>query len=206
MQPLKGIHCLMKANHGLYIPPFSQTHIRNTLMINNQQNEESLVENFRQGDHDAFRVIFIQFYASLCYFADSLIGENEKVEDIVSEAFKSLWAQCHQFESLNKIRSFLYEATAENCVKYLEALPVLDQEKSELLNKLKNGKEEYVMIEVIRTEIFRLFREEIETLSPKEKAIYKLLYIEGMTTEQIAEKLNLPLDKVKEICGRQFKK
>jgi len=175
-------------------------------MLNNQENEESLMEDFRRGDHEAFRAIFKQFYPTLCYFAHSLIGDNENVEVIVSEAFRSLWGQCEQFESLNKIRSFIYQATATNCLTYLEALPHPDQDKSDLLNKLKNGKEEYVTIEIIRTEIFRQIREEIEALSAEEKNIYKLLYIEGMTPEQIAEKLNLPFENVKEICGRRFKK
>lgn len=149
-----------------------------------------LLELFNKGSEDAVKEIYLLFYKSLCYFLKEITGNSEDAEDIAVDSFLKLWEKNRRFESIHGIRSFLY-ITAKNL-----ALNLLRQKKTHERNHrqilyLSGGGNELISIEETESEILRILYSEIDTLPPQCKTIFRLLSFEGYNTSQVAEKLGI---------------
>lgn len=54
-----------------------------------EKSEKEIIERLNAKDKQAFEYVFIQFYNSLCYFADKYVFYNKKAGPITSPTFPS---------------------------------------------------------------------------------------------------------------------
>src|SRR5258708_13374347 len=78
-----------------------------------------LLMEFQKGNDRAFRQVFERYNKQLGYFAEKRIQDREEAEDIVAQTFSILWQKREDFETEEKIRSFLYVTTRNACIDFL---------------------------------------------------------------------------------------
>ena len=140
--------------------------------------------------------LFKRYYKPLCYFAWQLTGNKAEAEDIAGETFMKLWRKHNDFDSLRNVRAFLYIATRNACFDYLKHIQRKSVSHEELLY-LAESSEEYIETRMARAEILQLILFEVETLPPIRRQIFKMIYLEGLSTSQIAGKLHITVDTVR---------
>jgi RNA polymerase sigma-70 factor (ECF subfamily) len=148
------------------------------------------MEDFRRGDQPSFKKVYEYFYRPLFYFASQIVVDEPEAQDIVSETFRKLWQLHENFESLVNIKAFLYITTRNNCFNFLKS-GQRDRSKqlSYSLSQVKN--EEAVINSIIKTELLEEIRREIEELPEQQRIIFKLFYLESLSMDEIATRLNL---------------
>jgi RNA polymerase sigma-70 factor (family 1) len=151
---------------------------------------------FRKGDPRALQVIFKQFYAPLCLFADRLLRDRPAAEDIVGETLVKLWNRHTDFENMQNVKAFLYITTRNACLNMLKQMQRESLSKKQLA-WVWGDKEEFVLNEIIRGEILQEIYREIDNLPAQCKRIFKLSYFEGKKNHEIAEMLNISVHTVK---------
>ena len=150
------------------------------------KSENQWTDDLRQGEQTALAFFFKKHHQSLCYLATKLVQDRGQAEDIVADCFIKLWERRERFASAEKIKAFLFISCRNNCLNYLRDLKRKTAAQALYLKQLEvNSKE--VLYEVIDTEIIGLLAREIEELPEKCREVFKLLYIEGKKTDEVAE-------------------
>ena len=156
-----------------------------------------IVPELKKGSTHALHAIHDLYYSSLRNFASSLLGDVPAAEDIVTEVFVILWKKHKDFESLPNIKAFLYISTRNACINYVKKAQRDSVMKTGLRNYLLGDHEEFVLNEMIRIEVMQQIYEAIEALPCQCRRIVKMCYIEGLNNSEIAGKVKISVNTVK---------
>ncbi|MBO9200973.1 MULTISPECIES: RNA polymerase sigma-70 factor [Niastella] len=146
---------------------------------------------FNQGNNDAFRTIFESYNKILFSSTMQLVKDKEQAEDIVSEAFTKLWQRHENFQTEDHIKAFLFVATRNASLNYLRHIQRRTASQSELSYLQKDKDDQDIITDIIEGELLRKIYPLIETLPNKCKTIFKLIYFEDASTDEVAEKLHI---------------
>ena len=136
---------------------------------------------------EALKDIFLDNYDALCSFSEKILGDNKYAEDAVIESFVKLWSlESGYLENIKKARAFLYSTVRNLCIDHLRRKERL--ETGERIYLLHFTDELYIENE---PEAMEYILAEIEKLPPKCREVFKLMFIESLSIDQIAKKLAL---------------
>lgn len=155
-----------------------------------------LLDDFRNGKEQAFRQIYLQYYRPVCYFAFQLVNDMSQAEDIASETFSKLWLRRANFYALPSLKSFLYTSARNASLDYLKSLKVRSLSHNELAY-LAEHESDYVLSKMIRAQLMQSIYCEVDRFPEKVKQVFRLFFEEGLGTREIAQKLNMPEQSVR---------
>ncbi|MEM8485227.1 MAG: RNA polymerase sigma factor [Bacteroidota bacterium] len=180
---------------------------REALRAERKQADMVLVEKAREGDRKAFRTLVDQYQESVALTVVSMLGRSAEVDDVVQEAF----IRCYQ--TLYRFRGEASFATYIKKIAINKSLDVLRRRKRFFGRLLSRDDPQQVVDEQTTTpegleqqERARLVHEAIAALPPKHRAVVVLRMIEGYSTEETAQLLDLPYGTVLSRLSRAQKK
>lgn len=151
--------------------------------------ENDLLQQIAKGNKEGFETIYNQHFISVFYFARRFVTDTPVAEDITMEVFMKLWEKLKSFESLQAIKSFLYVAAKNACLNHLrnEQRKISNQKQlSYLLSAETDGS---VSEQNITARVYQHIYDEIENLPEQLKKVFKMAYFDGLSNEDIAQKL-----------------
>ncbi|MFT3825769.1 MAG: RNA polymerase sigma-70 factor [Chitinophagaceae bacterium] len=160
------------------------------------KNEQFWIAEFKRGNPQALSYFHKLHYQPLCYFAEKLIHEKDEAEDIVADAFIKIWKIHFNFETFQNIKAFLYITTRNACFNYLKQVQRKNGVHKEILY-MSEEEERFVLNEVVESEVLNEVYKEIEELPTKCRRIFKMLYVDGLKSEEIAGLLNISIHTVR---------
>lgn len=155
-----------------------------------QDVKDDIILAFRQGDKSAFDALFNQLSDQLITYCKNFVGSFEDAQDIAAETFYKLWKSRETWSSINNVKSFLYVSAKNACLNFLKHQKV-KAEKQKKIADLIDKEQKAVLLSEIESELIGQIMQEIESLPENCKAVFKMSYLEGYETSEIAEKLNL---------------
>ena len=159
------------------------------------QAEHLLLQKLAAGEPSAFQFLFNQHYKALCYFANSIVANDQEAEDLVQESFSKLWNKRTDFKTAANIKAFLFIATKNACLNFLksrERLTIKEKEFS-YLQTVDTGFDPLLT----ETEVIQQLYNEIEALPTQCRKIFKMSYPEGRKNEDIALTLRISYNTVR---------
>src|SRR5947209_17177461 len=151
------------------------------------------------GEVGAFDVLFERHADAAFSLAYRMCGRRAMAEDVVQEAFLSLWRSGARYEpARGSVRAWLLRVVHNRTVDAFRrstvrtGQDVADDEAAERLPA-----PELTDIEVERREDVRQVRDALQTLPGEQRQVIELAYFGGFTHSQIAEMLALPAGTVK---------
>lgn len=175
----------------------------NKYIIDKNSNDEILaIQQTLQCNKDAFSVIVKKYTPMLYTLAYRMLGNAEDAEDVVQEIFLRVYKSLARFRLGQKFYPWIY-TIAINCTRtYLRrkkkknANEILQSETTFMIfsqdNKTKNPSD---ILEVKEGE--KIAQKSIMALKPKYREVFVLRHIEGLSTLDVAEILNIPEGTVK---------
>jgi RNA polymerase sigma-70 factor (family 1) len=163
-------------------------------VINGEQsyNGNELLLRISQGDRSAFRQLFELYYSPLCHFAHAILLDMEGAEDLTQELFSRLWEKKKTLTTVENIKPFLYTAARNACLNQLKKSKRTTARQQEMLY-LAEHDDSFLESRIIKEELLLLIMQEIEALSPKYRDIVRMIFIEGLSYPEIADRLSIPL-------------
>lgn len=152
--------------------------------------EGELVARFRNGDRMALKQLYGLHYKTLCVFAANLVQDRPQAEDIVADSFVKLYTLRTNFDTLTNIRAFLYITVRNACFNYLRQAKRLTAAREELLYLGQNESVQLQFHEIEASLLDKIYGE-IETLPKQCKQVFKLFYLERLSTTEIALRMKL---------------
>jgi RNA polymerase sigma-70 factor (ECF subfamily) len=172
-------------------------------MPSRQKENADNTEAFQMGEGNSFGFLFRQYYTTLCFFANSIIHDNEEAKDIVQDCFVKLWDSQTINERSETVKSFLYTAVRNKCVDLLRKKKVIQKTK---LQAIKNSENDFEYFdEVAFAEMMGHIVNHIELLPPKMQQVIKLYYLEEKNYKEIADTLGTTPETVRNQKGKALK-
>src|SRR5690606_15155900 len=161
------------------------------------------MDGVNMGDSKAFSRIYHTYYRPLCYFAFSLTRDRVQAEDIVSESLSKLWQRRNAFDHEKQIKAFLYTTVRNASLNFLKSLQIRTQVHEQLLYKAEH-KDDYVITEIIKAQLLNYIYDEVEKLPDRLRVVFEKIFIEGRSTSEIAEELDMPVQSVRNAKTRSL--
>ena len=159
---------------------------------------------FNMGESKAFDYFFRQYYTSLCFFANSILHDEDESKDLVQDCYIKLWNSHTIKERADTVKSFLYTAVRNRCLDFLRKKKVMNKAELQLIKNTSDLDFEY-FDEVAFAEMIREIVGHIEELPSTMQKVFKLYYIEGKKYKQIASELNSSAEAVRKQKTRALK-
>lgn len=152
---------------------------------------------------EQFKILFKEYFASLCLFATRFLADPELAKDTVHDVFISLWESSIQLNQLENEKGYLYTLVRNHCLDILRKQNVR-KKYSESNNWTKKESDDYLEIEILREETYRLLEQAIDRLPERSREILQLK-LAGYKNQDIAEKLQLSLNTINTLKKNSYK-
>jgi RNA polymerase sigma-70 factor (ECF subfamily) len=155
-----------------------------------QNNEDAVMVSFREGNKDAFRLIYDQLVRPLTYFVENIIHSQPDAEDIVANAFYKLYHARTALRSYEHVKRWMYVIVRNEAIDYLRARTRARENQHDIAY-LETGVVEQAETERIKANLLQDIHKEIEKLPKQRKTILRLYFFEQKSTTEIAELMEL---------------
>lgn len=137
------------------------------------------VEAARGGDRDAFGLLVAALWPELVAFARSLLGRSGDAEDVVQDALVAAWRGVATLRAADRFSSWVWKMVYRGALQHLKGalrLAPIEEAAGEGIHLVTND-----------VDIPRL----LAVLTPQQRAVIHLTYVEGMTNSEIRAALGV---------------
>lgn len=150
----------------------------------------ALTERLRQSDETAFRALFDRHYERLYLFTFSYLKNREQAEDVVQETFLQLWKSRHTLNSQLPPDALLFTIAKRLTLNALRKQTNGIAAKNRFWQRIKKKSNETENT-VLFNELKRHTEQLLQTLPPQQQQVFLLSRQEGLSYEEIAERLQI---------------
>ena len=161
--------------------------------------DEELMQLVQQGDPRAFELLYDRHGGAAFSLAYRMVGERAAAEDIVQEAFLSMWRSRVRYEpARGSVRTWVLGIVHHRAIDGLRRNLVHQRRRAsaEGIEEVHEAAER-TDVEAARREEARTVRAAMEELPGEQLQVIELAYFGGFTHTQIAEMLEMPVGTVK---------
>lgn len=152
--------------------------------------DHKIARSIKKGDEQAFRILFDQYHRQLHLFTTKMGMPHEEAKCIVQEVFISVWRSRASLDESLSLKAYLYTITKRLVIKKIKR-KVLEESYLSHPDNLQPLYHQQTEDYIIFTNLLDHANEGINKLSPGRKQIFMLSKQQGLTNEEIADKLNL---------------
>lgn len=159
------------------------------------QEDKALIEKVRNGNKEAFEVLFKRYYKNLCISALRYIPDEKAAEDLVQDMFFRIWEKREDLYITTSLESYLYRSVHNLSLNYLNHEKI----KRGFNEKIIRGYKEKHYNDDTAFREFELedtVNKSIEMLPERRKMIFKLSRFENLKNQEIAKKMNVSIKTV----------
>ncbi len=161
--------------------------------------DEDLMQLVRRGEAEAFEVVYERHSHAAFSLAYRMCGTRAAAEDVVQEAFLSLWRSGARYDrTRGSVRTWVLGIVHNRAIDSLRRSVVHDRRRAsdEGIEERFEARER-TEVEVARLDEAEEIRQALRTLPTEQGRVIELAYFGGFTQTEIASMLDAPLGTVK---------
>lgn len=152
------------------------------------------VEALRRGDHRAYNQIFELYFDKLLEFMTATLYSTDEAEDIVQRAFIDLWEKREILDPEKSIKGFLFTTARFYTLSVFKRNKVKERYINSITGEVfADSPDELLEAQ----EIDIVIRMAIENMPAQRQRVIRMSLMEGLSTEEIANKLKLKVETVR---------
>lgn len=157
-----------------------------------------LIQDAVRGSQQAFRAIVEANQGFVYTVAFRFVQDAQEAEDISQEVFVRLWKNLHTYKQEVKLTTWLYKIVTNRCLDFLKS-----RHGRQRKNKVDINSTHFVQDRSTPEKEFQLqelsgiIHAAAEELTPRQKAVFILRDLEGLSQEEVSETLSMSPGNVK---------
>lgn len=151
--------------------------------------EKLLVVQFSQGNHIAFKTLFVRYYPKVRSFIMGLVKSESETEDLAQEVFLKLWTHRERFREVEVFGTYLYVLTKNTTFNYLRSRQ--NRQDDQRADSVEESTDTTPYEELVAKDLQLLIDMVVENMPPQRQTIFRLNREAGLTNAEIAEKLQI---------------
>ncbi|MEN8123054.1 MAG: RNA polymerase sigma-70 factor [Bacteroidota bacterium] len=164
----------------------------------------NIVNKIKQGNIRAFEKVFRELYSPLCGYANKIINDPDKAEEIVQEVFYIIWKNKERLTIRVSLKSYLYKSVQNSCLQIAQHQLVKEKYRQFVING-DNDKQLSPDTELEVKEINKAIDQTLDSLPERCKEIFYMNRFEGLKYREIAEKMSISQKTVEANISRALK-
>ena len=156
---------------------------------------EDYAAAFQQGNELALAFIYREFHPALAHYANRWVQDRSTAEEIAAEALVKTWKMHRKLDSYGAIRAYLFKIVQRDSLRFIsrekKRFAIYKQSQSAQISL------DTPFDHLVRSEVYRLIHNALRDLSPANRQVIEMHYLEGKSTGQIARELNVHPSTVK---------
>jgi RNA polymerase sigma factor (sigma-70 family) len=177
----------------------------NSKFSSRAQQDLELVDKAKAGDQASFEILMKRYHDSIFYMVLKMVHNRDDAEDLTMEAFGKAFNNISNYSADFAFSTWLFKIATNNSIDFIRKKKLMttslertsateDGETTPIAVKDHSANPEESMVKEQRA---AKIRSAIEQLSPKYRSLIELRYLDELSYEEIAAKLDLPLGTVK---------
>ncbi|MDR1881338.1 MAG: RNA polymerase sigma-70 factor [Prevotella sp.] len=155
-----------------------------------------MLHRLKQGDENAFEVIFRKYYAKIYHFVLNTLYDKTLAEDITQNVFLSVWEHREDIIPEKNFSTYLY-TIAKNQVFRETEKRILSSRYEDYILQTRLNEEDFSTEETIDADMLEeTILQLIDQLPEARKRIFLLHFKEQLSNREIAEKLSISVENV----------
>lgn len=172
------------------------------MFISHKEEDKLLLLQMQEDDDNlAFDTLYDKYWEQIYNAAYKRLKDADYAKDITQDIFLQLWLRRKEL-SIDNLVSYLHTSVRNNVFKWIEK----EQKYTpipEVLAQLGIAKDQ-TDAEILRKEFLIKYERLINSLTPSQQEIFRMRYHEDLTTQQIADKLQISRKTVQNQLGKSM--
>lgn len=153
-----------------------------------------VIAALRDGDHDAFELLYVTFRKPLRGFLTKLSGSQETADEVIQEVFAQIWENRQRLDASRNIKSYIFTASKRTIMRHIFKSDKFDGLPDELTEQTPSEVKTDEQIEA--RELQLLIEITVNNMPPLRRKVIEYSR-EGLSNKEIAEKLNISDENVR---------
>jgi RNA polymerase sigma-70 factor, ECF subfamily len=170
------------------------TELANSVPDEDELPDEAIVARIGSGEKALFTLLYNRYRARTFALAYGMTGQREQADDLAQEIFLRAYQQLSTFQGKSKFSTWFYRLALNHCLNYCRqergrkrTLSSSTEAQQPMLIELRPAEEVHEAL--LRQEIQQQIRIALLSLKPQLRLLLLLKEIEGLSYEEIAERL-----------------
>jgi len=172
------------------------------LYSGNMGKEDLILQMFKVAEKKAFQLLYDTYYETLVLFANQVTGDSQAAEDIVQDCLVKFWISKRYRTLESGLDKYMFQAVKFSSLNYVRG----DKRKKILhdhvIRETMFGDEE---VEDENVEILEVVYKVIDLLPEERRNVFLLVFVEGMSYQEVADQLQISKNTVKTQLSRSLK-
>ena len=152
--------------------------------------DKDLINAIQSEDRYAFNELYSRYVDDLFTFIFSKLKDIDESKDIVQEIFVYIWSERKNIIEIQSVSSYLYRIAMNKTLNIFRRQQINQNYIDSLVYFLENSTED------LEADQIELQREQelltaLNSLPPKMRTVFELRYFEGLSNEQVAQRLGI---------------
>jgi RNA polymerase sigma factor (sigma-70 family) len=156
--------------------------------------DEEIVAKIRSGNIQLFEMILRRYQKKLITFIYSVVGSEADADDIVQEAFISVYKHIDNIDPRRKFSPYLFQVAKNSAYSFLRSKNH-QQISLDAVSEIEFDAEIFEKL-IIKEESHKV-KKELLGLDMKYSKILQLYYFSDLSYEEISQKIKIPLNSVR---------
>lgn len=165
--------------------------------MKNIKSNIELVRLLKNGDMAAFDAIYNRYCHKLHGFVLRYLKQEQDAEGIVQEVFIKIWEARAKIDVYASFESFLFTIAYNSTMSLLRKRVCENHSRAYLKSLQQSDSAEHIIDEIVYEELNLKVQTLLKQLTPRQREIYILSREEGLIHKEIAQKLNISENTVK---------
>lgn len=159
-------------------------------------NEKELLRQVSQGDRDAFRSLYTHYFPFVKQYVALFERSQHGLDELTQDVFVRIWEKRAYLAKVESFRGYVFTVTRHVVFNFMRALKV-HQRIRELDESTEKAGGDSVESEFLFKQYYQLALEAMEQLPAGRYKILKMSVEDGLSLDEIAEKLTISRSGVK---------
>lgn len=148
-----------------------------------------LLTRIAGGDQEAFAELHQQYWDEVYSLALTFLKSPDQAEDIVQEVFLKLWVKRAMLPSINDFRPYFMVMVRNEIINYLRQLAQRNRKHAQYISD--NSMYPPQLFPVADPDTAAIIKKALSELTERQALIFSMSRDEGLSHEEIAEKLGI---------------
>ncbi|MCI1647458.1 MAG: RNA polymerase sigma-70 factor [Bacteroides sp.] len=145
----------------------------------------------KEGNEKAFATLFYAYKDKLFNFLFQITKSENKAEDLVQDVFMKIWQTRDTLSTIDNLNAYIFKIAQNAAIDQLRKMAKDILLITETLTDNETADSESPSELLLNKELKELIDNAIEQLPAQQKKIFIMRWIEGLSHEEIAHKMNI---------------
>ena len=173
--------------------------------------ERELIRKIADGDHAAFKALFDAHSPRVYNLLLRLVGNRNDAEELVQDVFVSFWKHAASLRGESRLSTWLYRVAINKAINFkkrgglffqIKQLFSLEAEDDSIIDRLPAAASDQPDRQIEMQEAQIQLADLLSHLPQRQREVYLLHKLDGLSYNEIAENLNVTLGTIESLMHR----